>query len=165
MSAPQFNYITYIYGGQVSAQRVYDALTQREHMDIYLQGSGPKSSWVPGEKVLWKSMPGDDFEDMDQVVLQAVPGKLLQYTWHPIQEMHRGLFDSDEAFEEALSERSKVTFHISPLADGLVGARLQLVHDGFDSVDSVMLHGVTEGWSMILSSLKTYLELPVDQVS
>ncbi|AHI21416.1 SRPBCC domain-containing protein [Corynebacterium vitaeruminis] len=159
MRAPQFNYITYIYGESVTCQRVYEALTQRSDMDVYLQGTGPKSTWVPGDKVFWKSMPDDEFDDMDQIVLKAVPGEILQYTWHPIQEMHRYLFDSDEAFEAALPERSKVTFTISPLSDGLTGARLQLVHDGFDSDESVMLQGVTEGWSMILSSLKSYLEL------
>ncbi len=158
MKTPRFQYITYIYGEQVTPQKVFAALTERPHLDVYMQGTGPKSTWEVGAKVFWKSLPEDEFDDLDQEVLEVIPGEKLRYSWHQIQEMHRGLFNSEADFQAALPERSVVTFYISELSDGLSGSRLELVHDGFDSDDSVMLQGVTEGWSMILSSLKTYLE-------
>ncbi|CAM5392263.1 Metalloregulator ArsR/SmtB family transcription factor OS=Streptomyces rimosus subsp. rimosus (strain ATCC / DSM 40260 / JCM 4667 / NRRL 2234) OX=1265868 GN=SRIM_033320 PE=3 SV=1 [Streptomyces rimosus subsp. rimosus] len=36
--------------------------------------------------------------------------------------------------------------------------KLTITHDGFDSADSKMLEGVSGGWIMMLSELKTILE-------
>lgn len=38
------------------------------------------------------------------------------------------------------------------------GTMACLNHTGFDSEDSVMLQGVTEGWIFFVSSLKTHVE-------
>jgi hypothetical protein len=72
--------------------------------------------------------------------------------------MHRDMFDSDEAYEAARAERSRVTFDIEPAALAPLGTKLTITHDGFDSADSKMLEGVSEGWIMILSAIKTMLE-------
>jgi uncharacterized protein YndB with AHSA1/START domain len=102
--------------------------------------------------------PDGEFEHLDQRVLEAEPGRRLSYTWHAFQPMHRELFDSDEEFEAARGERSKVTFDIEPAEEPGAGVRLTITHDGFDGPDSKMLEAVSGGWIMILSSLKTLLE-------
>lgn len=155
MSKPEFVYVTYI---QTTAEKLYRALTDPEFIKIYMGGTGPKSDWKVGSPVLWKSMPDDEYEDMDQQVLEAVPGKRLAYTWHRLQPMHRDLFDSDEEFEEAVKERSKVSFDIEPAEIPMMGMKLTITHDGFDTPESKMLEGTSGGWIMILSALKTFLE-------
>lgn len=73
--------------------------------------------------------------------------------------MHRPLFDSEEAYEEALSEKTSVRWSMEGAEDdGMSGTMLTLRHSGFDSPDSVMLQGVSDGWVFFVSSLKTYLE-------
>jgi hypothetical protein len=54
----------------------------------------------------------------------------------------------------AAEPRSKVTFEIEPLGDHV---RLKVVHDGFGP-GSAILPGISEGWPMIIASLKTLLE-------
>lgn len=155
MDKPQFVYTIYI---QATQERVYQALTERELLDAYMDGTGPLSDWEPGSPVRWKSMPGDDFEDLDQEVIEAIPGKRLSYTWHTLQPMHRELFSSDEEFETATREQSTVTFDIEPAEDQRLGTKLTITHHDFDSHESQMLKSVSGGWIMILSNLKTYLE-------
>ena len=155
VNQPEFVYVTYV---QATPEMIYRALTEREFLDVFMGGTGPRSDWQVGSKVFWKSLPTDDFEDLDQEVLVAEPGKRLSFTWHRLQPMHRDLFDSDEAFAEALRERSTVTFDIEPAEIPELGTKLTITHDGFDSPDSKMLEGTSGGWIMILSALKTHLE-------
>ncbi|CRK57310.1 Transcriptional regulator, ArsR family [Alloactinosynnema sp. L-07] len=155
MSKPEFVYVTYI---QTTADKIYRALTDPEFIKIYMGGTGPESDWTVGSPIKWKSNPAGEFEDLDQKVLEAIPGKRLSYTWHTLQPMHRDLFTSDEEFAEALKEKSRVTFDIEPAAIPMMGIKLTITHDGFDSPDSKMLEGVQDGWTMILSALKTLLE-------
>ncbi|WP_405783832.1 ArsR/SmtB family transcription factor [Streptomyces sp. NBC_00859] len=157
MDKPEFVYVTYI---QATPEKLYEALTEWEFIKRYMGGWGPRSDWEPGSPVEWKMGPDGDFEDLDQRVLEAVPGKRLSYTWHTLQSMHRVLFDdvTEEQFDEARQERSKVTFVIEPAEVPAAGVKLTITHDGFDSPDSKMLEGVSDGWVMILSALKTLLE-------
>ena len=155
MSKPEFVYVIYI---QTTAEKLYRALTDPEFVKIYMGGTGPESEWRVGSPVKWKVDPNGEFQDLDQRVLEAEPGRRLSYTWHTLQPMHRELFDSDEDFATACKERSKVTFDIEPAEVPAMGIKLTITHDGFDSPDSAMLHGVSGGWIMILSALKTLLE-------
>ncbi|NDZ83327.1 metalloregulator ArsR/SmtB family transcription factor [Streptomyces sp. SID10853] len=157
MDKPEFVYVIYI---RTTPEKLYRALTDWEFVKHYMDGWGPRSDWAPGSVVEWKMGPDGDFEDLGQRVLEAEPGKRLSYTWHTLQSMHRELFDeiSDERFEAARQERSKVTFDIEPAPTPSAGVKLAITHDGFDSQDSKMLEGVSGGWVVILSELKTLLE-------
>ena len=73
---------------------------------------------------------------------QAVPSRRLVITW---------AFPSDEARPD---KHTKVTFEIEPV-HGV--ARLTVTHEDLEP-DSKMLHGITEGWPKVLSSLKSLLE-------
>jgi DNA-binding transcriptional ArsR family regulator/uncharacterized protein YndB with AHSA1/START domain len=155
VSKPEFVYVIYI---QTTPERLYEALTDAEFAARYFGGWGPKSDWQVGSPVLWKMGPEGEYEDHDQQVLEAEPGKRLAYTWHRFLPMHRELFGSDEEFEEARKEKSKVAFDIEPAEEPSLGVKLTITHDGFDSPDSKMLEGISGGWVMILSTLKTLLE-------
>ncbi|MEU7898777.1 metalloregulator ArsR/SmtB family transcription factor [Nonomuraea sp. NPDC049152] len=152
---PEFVYVTYI---QTTAEKLYQALTDPELIKVYMGGMGPESTWEIGSPVRWKSSPDGEFEELGQRVLEAEPGKRLSFTWHTLQPIHRELFESDEAFAEAVKERSRVTFEIEPAEIPMMGIKLTIIHDGFDSPDSKMLEGTSGGWIMILSALKTFLE-------
>lgn len=152
---PEFVYVTYI---QTTPERLYQALTEWEFIESYMGGWGPRSDWRVGSPVEWKMGPDGEFEDLGQRVLEAEPGRRLSYTWHTLQPMHRDLFDSDEEYEAARTERSRVTFLIEPAEVPEAGVKLTIVHDGFDSPESKMLESVSGGWTMIAAGLKTLLE-------
>lgn len=157
MDKPEFVYVTYI---RTTPEKLYEALTDWEFIKQYMDGWGPRSDWEPGSVVEWKMGPDGDFEDLGQRVIEAEPGKRLSYTWHTLQSMHREMSDdvSDEEFAEASKERSRVTFDIEPAEVPSAGVKLTITHDGFDSPVSKMLEGVSGGWVLILSALKTLLE-------
>ncbi|WP_420098327.1 SRPBCC domain-containing protein [Corynebacterium sp.] len=152
-----FEYRSYIF--DVEPQRVFEALTTPSDIEVHMLGTGPSSSWNEGDKVLWKSDASGEFEDLGQQVISVVPGSFIEYSWHSIQPMHRPLFDSDEAYEKARNETTTVRWSMEGVEDDvLTGTMLTLRHTGFDSAESVMLQGVSDGWVFFVSSLKTYLE-------
>ena len=157
MTKPEFVYVIYI---QTTPEKLYQALTDPKFIRVYMDGHGPESTWEVGAPVRWKMHPAGDFEEVGQRVLEAEPGRRLSYTWHTLQPMHREMFDfaSDEEWAKACEERSKVTFDIEPAEEESMSVKLTITHDGFDSPGSKMLEGVSGGWTMILSSLKTLLE-------
>ncbi|MEU3502167.1 metalloregulator ArsR/SmtB family transcription factor [Streptomyces hundungensis] len=155
MDKPEFVYVIYI---RATPERVYEALTDAEFAQRYFGGWGPRSDWRVGSPVLWKMGPQGAYEDLGQAVMEAVPGRKLAYTWHRILPMHRQLYDSDTEFERARTEQSQVAFDIQPAESASLGVKLTITHDGFESADSEMLKGVSDGWVMILSTLKTLLE-------
>lgn len=151
----QFVYAIYILA---SRDEVYDALIDPELIAEYMGGTGPQSDFEVGSPVLWKSNPHGDFEDLDQQTTEAEPGRLLAYTWHRIQPMHRDMFDTDQEFEMAQTEQTQVRFDIEDAEEAEMGTKLTITHDGFDSPASKMLAGVSGGWTMILSALKSSVE-------
>ncbi|MDQ8702469.1 metalloregulator ArsR/SmtB family transcription factor [Streptomyces sp. LHD-70] len=157
MSKPEFIYVTYI---QTTPEKLYEALTDWEFIKEYMDGWGPQSTWEVGSTVKWKMGPDGEAEELGQRVLEAVPGRRLSYTWHTLQPMHREMIGitSDEEWEQAVKERSQVTFDIEPAEEDSAGVKLTITHDGFDGPDSKMLESVSGGWIMILSALKTLLE-------
>ncbi|OEV03717.1 ArsR/SmtB family transcription factor [Streptomyces oceani] len=156
VSKPEFVYTIYIH---TTAEKLYEALTDPEFIKVYFLGTGPESTWEVGSPVRWKWHPEGEFEELGQRVLEAEPGKRLSYTWHSLLPMHQEMFGfTDEEFEEARKERSKVSFDIEPAEEARLGVKLTITHDGFDSPDSKMLEGVRGGWVVFLSELKTMLE-------
>lgn len=115
-----------------------------------------QSDWKVGSPIRMQWGPGQDFRDVEQVVLESEPYRRLSYRWHNYQHEHAVLFGwSDEQFAELTKEPlSKVTFEIEPFGETV---KLTVVHDDFEP-DSEMLKGTREGWPAILSNLKTLLE-------
>ena len=154
MSRTDFVYVTYI---RTTPERLWQALTETQFIRRYFGGGGPESDWQVGSKVLWKMDASDTTHDWDQRVLESEPYRRLAYTWHNYQpEMARMFGWTDEHLAELQKERiSKVAFEIEPAGPVV---KLTVIHDGFEP-DSEMLKGVSEGWPMILSHLKTLLEV------
>lgn len=158
----EFRYTTYIFA---TPQQVFEALTTEDIQSKYMNNTGARSTWNVGDKVLWKSDPNGEFEDLDQEVLEIVPNQKISYTWHRLQDFHIGLFDSEKALRKAQQEKSKVTWLLEDASAYHMGTQLTLVHDGFDSPESEMLKGVTFGWTMIIAALKTQVETGRDLCS
>lgn len=151
MSPTEFVYVTYI---RTTPERLWQALTDPAFTRRYW-GAELKSDWRVGSPLLWKE-PDTDFQDLDQVVLEAEPYRLLSYSWHNYQPEHQEMFGwTDEQFAELIKEkRSKVTFEIEPHGEVV---KLTVVHNDFEP-GSEMLKAVSGGWPGILSNLKTLLE-------
>ncbi|WP_016906847.1 ArsR/SmtB family transcription factor [Streptomyces xiaopingdaonensis] len=156
MSKPEFVYTIYIH---TTPEKLWEGLTSPEFLQQYHGDWAPSSDWRVGSKVLWPVEDGGEPQDLGQVVTESEPGKRLAYTWHTLQPMHQEMFGmSDAEFAEAVKERSKVAFDIEPAEEPELGVKLTITHDGFTSADLKMLEGVSGGWVMMMSELKTILE-------
>ena len=138
MSKPKFVYVTYI---AATPERVWRALTDSEITKQYWYHSNV-SDWQPGSA--WEHRRADDSGVVDVLgrVVESVPPRRLVLTWA------RPADADDEA------RHTRVTFEIEKLADAV---RLTVLHEDLEP-DSEMLAGVTEGWPLVASGLKSLLE-------
>ena len=138
---PQFVYVTHI---QTTPEALWEALTTAGFIEQYWFGRKQESQWKTGSIVESRS-PQGELEWRGQI-LRNEPPRLLSYTFEVIGE--------DEP-------PSRVTFEIEPLGPNTKpqgrAVRLTITHDQFPS-DSKIYPGIEEGWSAIVSSLKTLLE-------
>ncbi|HEX6339938.1 metalloregulator ArsR/SmtB family transcription factor [Umezawaea sp.] len=151
MDKPEFVYTTYV---NTTAEKLWQALTDPAFTSRYW-GATFESDWTPGATMSWTE-GGLRTEDPAQVVLEAVPPHRLSYTWHTFTPEFAEVHGMNPDLVAAMAEepRSKVTFDIAPHGK-LV--KLTVTHDGFGP-ESTVQAGVSEGWPVILSSLKSLLE-------
>jgi uncharacterized protein YndB with AHSA1/START domain len=138
MSRAEFVYVTYIAS---SPEQVWNALIDPETTTRYWQQVN-LSDWKPGSR--WEHRSGDSERLLRLVgkVVESSPPRRLVLTW---------AFPQDEGNDE---KTSRVTFEIEPYR-GVV--RLTVTHDRLEP-DSDMMEGITTGWPIVLSSLKSLLE-------
>lgn len=139
MSKPTFVYVTYI---RSTPKKVFNALTDPEMTKQYWVRHRNASDWKVGST--WQHQDYDDSSIVDiagEVVERTPPTKLV-VTW---------AFPADKGNP---AKTSRVTFLVEP---SMGVTRLTVTHDELEP-DSPMLHGVSAGWPMVLSSLKTLLE-------
>jgi uncharacterized protein YndB with AHSA1/START domain len=139
MDKPQFVYVTYI---STSPEKVWNALIDSKVTVKYWQYVNV-SDWKPGSKWEHHRLNKEGPLDLVGKVVESSPPRRLVLTW---------AFPADETREE---KHSRVTFEIEPFRDVV---RLTVTHERLEP-DSEMLHGITEGWPMVLSSLKSLLEV------
>lgn len=139
MEKARFAYVTYIC---TSPGKVWNALLDAEVVRQYWGGHQNVSDWKPGSS--WAHKDYDDPAKVDIVgkVVESTPPRRLVLTW---------AFPADVAKEPA---HSRVSFDLEPFNDT---TRLTVTHDQLEP-GSAMLHGITQGWPLVLSSLKTLLE-------
>ncbi len=138
MSKPELVYVTYI---ATTAEKLWTALTRGEFTQRYWYGRRIESDWTAGSPVRFFDHDSDIVTDSG-VVLECDPPRRLVYSFRP------------EFDEEARQlGYSRVSFTLEQ-HEGLV--KLTLVHD--ELPDEETARGFLEGWSPILSSLKTFLE-------
>jgi len=134
---PQFVYVTYI---ATTPEKVWNALMDSKMTRQYWQHDNV-SDWKPGSRWEHRRIPEEKLDIVGKVV-EVHPPKRLVISW---------AFPADENRPERFS---RVTFEIEPHR-GVV--KLTVVHDQLEP-GSDMEKGITRGWPMVLSSLKTLLE-------
>jgi uncharacterized protein YndB with AHSA1/START domain len=139
MSRPSFIYVTYI---KSTPERVWQALTDPAFTRKYWVNHRNASDWKVGSE--WRHEDYDDASLVDVTghVVESSPPRHLVLTWASPKDAQ----DPDKV--------SRVTFDIETCGDGV---RLTVTHSELEP-DSPMLSGISRGWPLVLSSLKTWLE-------
>lgn len=133
-----FVYVTFI---AAAPEKVFEAITSADISSRYW-GHSNVSDWAIGSR--WEHVRNDEArttELVGRVVEHSAPSKLV-ISW---------VNQSQEADPEAYS---RVTFEVIPY-DGMT--KLIVTHDDLIK-GSGMEQGVSKGWPIVLSSLKSYLE-------
>lgn len=138
MSKQQFIYVTYI---ATTPEKLWNALIDGEMTRQYWRHDNI-SDWQPGSTWEHRSSDGSNRLDITGKVLEVSPHKRLILSWV-----------SPENIDDA-DKYSRVTFDIEPI-DDLV--KLTVTHIDLEA-ESKMLQGISRGWPVVLSSLKTLLE-------
>lgn len=133
-----FQYVTYI---RAAPDKVFEAITRPEIARAYW-GHENVSDWTPGAR--WSHVrdnPDRTVELVGEVVEHAPPRRLV-ITWANASQA-----DDPAAY-------SRVAFDLVPYDDMV---RLTVTHDGLIP-GSGMHTGISTGWPLVLSSLKSFLE-------
>jgi uncharacterized protein YndB with AHSA1/START domain len=153
MQRPEFVYQTYI---NATPEKLWQALTDPAFTKRYWRLSF-ESDWRVGSTITWElEGKGVSIADPEQVIVESEPFLRLSYTWHTFTEQWADTYGiSPETLAVYAGEpRSKVTFEIEQVGQMV---RLTVVHDGFDE-GSAVLEAISNGWPLLMSSLKTLLE-------
>lgn len=139
MDRSEFVYASYI---AASAGLIWNALIESKMTANYWQHENV-SDWQAGSR--WEHRGSDQKANVDIVgkVLEFSPPRRLVLTW---------AFPADESREE---KHSIVTIDIEPCA----GVERLTVTQSLLEPGSEMLHGISEGWPKVISSLKSLLEV------
>ena len=151
MDKPEFVYTTYI---RTTPEQLWQGLTDPAFTRRYWQ-TELHTDWAKGSPVTWNNH-GVLISDPGSVVLESDPYRRLSYTWHTMTPELAEKFGWDQEFAAKLAgePRSKVTFDIEPVTQGV---KLTVIHDGFEP-GSTVVQMVSVGWPDVISSLKTLLE-------
>jgi uncharacterized protein YndB with AHSA1/START domain len=133
-----FIYVTYILS---TPEKVFEAITRPDIARRYW-GHENVSDWQPGST--WEHIRANDERTVELVgeVMESSPPSRLVITWANASQAA----DADAY--------SRVTFEIEPYEDMV---RLTVSHDDLEA-GSGMANGVSKGWPIVLSSLKSLLE-------
>jgi uncharacterized protein YndB with AHSA1/START domain len=134
----EFVYTTYISS---TPQKVWDAITTPEFARQYW-GKSNVSDWKPGSRWNMVSIDGADVVNITGEVLESRPPSRLVLSWVSPENLGNK------------SEYSRVTFTLEAIGDVV---RLNVVHDQLKA-GSEMAKGISGGWPLVLSGLKSFLE-------
>ncbi|MES2308172.1 MAG: SRPBCC family protein [Verrucomicrobiota bacterium] len=135
MQKPEFVYVTYI---RTTPEKLWEALVQPEITRQYWGNMRNVSDWKKGSK--WEHLAPDDKEAwVFGEVLEINPPKRLVMSWID---------------PENTTDKSCVTLELEPKEDMVC---LKVIHGDF-SEGSTMPGKISQGWPLVLSSLKSYLE-------
>lgn len=145
MTKPDYVYVTYI---ATTPEKLWRAITDPAVTGQYWAGRDGwvrtnVSDWEPGSRWQHRRNDAAGTVDVAGTVIESVPPTRLVITWARPSEV-------DDA-----EKHSRVTFDIAQDGDGLV--KLTVTHDDL-ARDPKMLQGVSNGWPLVLASLKTMLE-------
>ena len=126
-----------------SPQDVWDALVTPARIKEYMFGAEVDSQWRPGSPIRWKGeWQGRSYEDKG-AILQASPGRLLQYThFSPLS----GLPDTPDNYHTVTIE----------LSGAESGTRVVLTQD--NNLTAQALEHAERDWTTMLQGLKKHVE-------
>ena len=133
-----FVYVTYI---RASAEKIFEAITRPEIAARYW-GHENVSDWKVGSR--WEHIRANEERDVKLAgdVVEIDPPRRLVMTW------------ANESEYEDRDKHSRATFGLVPYEDMV---RLTVTHAELEA-GSGMANGISRGWPLVLSSLKSYLE-------
>ena len=134
---PNFVYISYI---AATPDKVFKALTSAETTGKFWFGNAATSDWKVGSPI--------EFHREGKLIVQGKilenePPRRLSYTF---QSMHEPFNGSEKA--------SRVVFDLEQQRDQV---KLTVTHDDFAEGSKVFV-GISQGWPLVLSNLKSLLE-------
>jgi uncharacterized protein YndB with AHSA1/START domain len=136
-AAPEFVYTVYI---AAPAERVWNALVDGDVTRKYW-GHENRSDWRPGSR--WEHVrvgPGGKVDIAGRVIEIDPPHRLVT-SWHSPED------------EGDAARTSQVTYEITAMGEE---TRLVVTHSELN--EPGMRAGVSSGWPLVLSSLKSFLE-------
>ena len=133
-----FLYVTFI---AAAPEAVFEAIVNPEIARRYW-GHENVSDWKPGSR--WEHVRANESRNVELAgeVIECTPPSRLVISWANASDL------ADP------TKRSRVTFDVVPY-EGM--AKLIVSHEELE-VGSRMLEGISKGWPIVLSSLKSYLE-------
>ena len=138
ITPPDVVYVTYI---RATAERVWEALTRGTDTERYFFGFKIESDWRAGARWTFRSEEGVHDEGE---VLECDPPRRLKMSWNVV------------AFEDARGlPPAYITYDIEALGETV---RLTMTQHQPKPIPRKYYEGGKQGWPMILSSLKSYLE-------
>ena len=136
MSKPVFVYVTYIAS---TPDKVFKALTSTEATGKFWFGNAATSDWKVGSPI--------EFHREGKLILQGNSSKTIRRAGFPtFQAMHDRTISAEQP--------SRVVFELEQQRDQV---KLTVTHDDF-AEDSKVFASISNGWPLVLSSLKSYLE-------
>ncbi len=139
-------YITYIAS---TPERVWDALTASEFTRQYFFGRGVESDWRQGSP--WLLRKPDGGVDVQGVVRESDRPRKLVLSWNVVG------IPQMQGLPEAI-----VSYEIEAVSTSVV--RLTMTEAHPTPIPAYLLEGGRKGWPMILSGLKSVIEIgkPLD---
>jgi uncharacterized protein YndB with AHSA1/START domain len=138
MAESRFVYVIYI---RTTPEKLWKALLDPEFTRQYWVETWQESEWKPGSS--WRLMIPDGRVGDAGEILEIEPERRLVIKWR------------NEFKPELRSEGySRMTCQLEPQSDSV---KLTIIHE-MDKPDSKLIEGVSNGWPMLLSSLKSLLE-------
>jgi uncharacterized protein YndB with AHSA1/START domain len=137
MSKPEFVYVTYI---ETTPEKLWQALTDPDFTERYWFGMRLRSEWKPGSS--YEMVRSDGTVSDAGTIVESDPPRRLAYTFINLSDAYK-------------DERPALARFVLEPHGKLV--KLTLTHEGF-SEDSKFLKGISKGWPVILSGLKSLLE-------
>lgn len=133
-----FVYVTYILS---TPEKVFEAITKPDIAKRYW-GHENVSDWRPGSS--WQHVRANDERTVELVgkVIEISPPTRLVISW------------ANQSQSEDPDAYSRVTFGIEEFNDMV---KLTVTHDDL-VIGSGMANGVSKGWPIVLSSMKSFLE-------
>lgn len=147
MSKEEFVYVTYI---RTTPEKLWQALTKPEFTQRYWLGTRQVSIWEMGAS--WNLLDPEGRVVNSGEIIEIQPPQKMVFTWRK------------ETNAEIKAEGySRVTYSLEPQG---AAVKLTILHE-MDKSGSRLLQSVSNGWPLVLASLKSFIETgePLPQTS